>query len=169
MLGESDFLQALTGPDIHVCASAAMGPVCSDTRGLSLSSAVYRRDNVEWDAEQEEAALKAIERQEQSPISPEEQGEAQRSARAFNRFLLTLGLPARSAHADSKAERDSCKILGLFLPERVGRRPFYHSTRAQGRAVLTLRMHSTGKTSFSRIGHGCVRSLMHWQMRSSQG
>jgi hypothetical protein len=34
-----------------------------------------RRDNVEWDEEQEEAAQKAIERQKLAPISPEEQGE----------------------------------------------------------------------------------------------
>ena len=38
--------------------------------------------------------MKAIERQEQSPISPEEQGEAQRSARAVRRSVLILGLLA---------------------------------------------------------------------------
>lgn len=34
------------------------------------------RDNVEWDEEQEEAALKAIEKQSRLPIAPEEQGQA---------------------------------------------------------------------------------------------
>lgn len=41
---------------------------------------VSYRDNVEWDEEQEEAALKAIEKQSRAPISPEEQGQTRPSA-----------------------------------------------------------------------------------------
>lgn len=48
------------------------------------------RDNVEWDQEQEEAALKAIEKQASLPIAAEEQGQPANCPASFTPNLSAL-------------------------------------------------------------------------------
>lgn len=64
--------------------------ICVPLYSSSITTTSSCRDNVEWDEEQEEAATQAIQKQQQAPITPEEQGGCGVRGRRILRYALVV-------------------------------------------------------------------------------